>query len=149
MKEIERFEKLKEMGYTYDPETGEVTSHRGKIITGKNSNGYIFFGFRISGKIYTVYGHRFGYWIYHGVVPDVMDHISRIRTDNRISNLRSVSKQQNGFNRGAKGYTYNKLAKKYHAQIMLNQKNIHIGYYQTEAEARQSYLDFKKIYHII
>jgi hypothetical protein len=148
MKEIERFEKLKEMGYTYNPETGDITSHKGKIITGK-SKGYIMFSFGISGKIYTVYAHRFGYWIYHGVVPQVIDHINRIKTDNWISNLRNGTQQQNQWNRTAKGYHYRKDCKKYRAHIVLNNKLKNLGYYQTEAEARQAYLDAKKIYHII
>jgi hypothetical protein len=149
MKEIERFERLKDMGFTYDPETGEIRSHRGKIIEGKNSRGYIMFGFNISGKRYTVYAHRFGYWIYHGIVPEVIDHINRIKTDNRISNLRNGTQQQNTFNTSCRGYTYIKRYKKYKAQITLNNKNKNLGYYETEAEARQSYLDAKQKLHII
>jgi hypothetical protein len=150
MKEIERFERLKEMGFTYNPETGDITSHRGKIIKGKDSSGYIGITLYISRKIYCrVIGHRFCYWFYYGIVPDVIDHINRVRDDNRICNLRNGTQQKNMFNMDCKGYTYDKRLKKYRAHIVLNNKTKYLGYYQTEAEARQSYLDGKKIYHII
>jgi hypothetical protein len=137
------------MGYTYNPETGEITSHKGKIIDGKRA-GYIMLGFRIDEKIYNVMGHRFAYWFYYDVIADNIDHINRVRNDNRICNLRNVSKQQNNFNKtDTKGFYYNKLAKKYQAHIRLNNKLKNLGYYQTEAEARASYLAAKKIYHII
>jgi len=148
MKEIERFERLKEMGYTYDAVSGKITSHKGKIITGK-SRGYIMLCFTIKSKVYTINAHRFAYWFYYGELPNVIDHINRVKDDNRICNLRSVSKQQNQFNREGKGYTYNKDIKKYQAYITLNNKLKHLGCYEKETQARQAYLDAKKIYHII
>jgi hypothetical protein len=150
MKEIERFERLKEMSYTYDAETGDIFGIKGKVLKRKGKNGYIYLGFYIGDKSYNIYGHRFCYWFYHGVVPENIDHINRVRDDNRISNLRSVSKQQNHFNRtDTKGYYYNKPRGKYQAYIMLNQKHISLGCYETETEAHAVYLAAKKIYHII
>jgi len=43
----------------------------------------------------------------------------------------------------------NTAAKKYMASIKFNYKNIYLGLYNTEEEARQAYLDAKKVYHII
>lgn len=148
MREIEKFEKLKEMGYSYDPETGDLTNHKRKIITGKG-NGYLRFAFYLNNKQYNIYAHRFAWWFYYNELPNLIDHINRIRTDNRISNLRSVTNQKNMFNMDCKGYTYNKLRKKYQAQIMLNGNNLHLGLYKTESEAHAAYLAAKKIYHII
>ncbi len=39
MTEIERFEKLKERGYTYNPETGDLISGEGHKIERKNDTG--------------------------------------------------------------------------------------------------------------
>jgi hypothetical protein len=44
--------------------------------------------------------HRICYKLYHGIDPGhlVIDHINRIKTDNRIVNLRAVTHQVNGQN---------------------------------------------------
>lgn len=54
-------------------------------------NGYLCG--RISGKTY--YAHRIAWkWLY-GTEPPFLDHINHDRADNRINNLRAVSKQEN------------------------------------------------------
>ena len=77
-----------------------------------------------------------------------IDHINGIKHDNRRSNLRIVTVQENSHNmRSAKGYYWNKSFGKYKADITLNNKKIYLGLYNTEIEARTAYLDAKKIYH--
>jgi hypothetical protein len=76
-----------------------------------------------------------------------VDHINRIRTDNRVENLRVVTRQQNQFNTAAKGYYPHRG--KWQAKITLNHKTMTIGFFDTEEEAHQAYLDAKLIYHII
>ena len=74
--------------------------------------------------------------------------INGIKDDNRICNLRSVTNQQNCFNRtNAKGYTWNKRHSKWMSKIKVNSKTINLGYYNTEQEARNAYLAAKEIYH--
>jgi hypothetical protein len=71
-----------------------------------------------------------------------------MRDDNKIDNLRAVTHQQNQHNRTtAKGYT--KHGNKFMSQIRLDNKNIYLGLYNTEQEARQAYLDAKEKYHLI
>lgn len=48
--------------------------------------------------------------------------------------------------RRSKGYYFHKANKKYHVQIMVDRKKIHIGYFQTEEEAREAYLKATKEY---
>lgn len=43
--------------------------------------------------------HRIAWLIHYGEVPDVIDHINRRRTDNRIVNLRSVTRAENNRNK--------------------------------------------------
>jgi hypothetical protein len=81
----------------------------------------------------------------HGDV--VIDHINGVKTDNRVDNLRIVTQQKNCENRRSKGY--HKIGKKWRAQIKVNKKKHHLGYFDTEQEAYAAYLDAKAIHHII
>lgn len=63
----------------------------------KNEDGYI----RIWCKKHLRMKHRLIYWLYYNELPEEIDHINRIRDDNRISNLRSVDRTENN-----KGLTY-------------------------------------------
>jgi len=77
-----------------------------------------------------------------------IDHINGIRHDNRRSNLRIVTTQENRHNqRSAKGYYWNTRNRRYTAQIVLNKKQIYLGSYNTEDEARAAYLEAKQKYH--
>lgn len=72
-----------------------------------------------------------------------VDHINHNTMDNRKSNLRIVTNQQNCFNHkiasnntsGITGVTWNKVSKKWAAQIAYNQKVIPLGLYDTIEEA--------------
>jgi hypothetical protein len=139
-----------EKGYTYNPETGKIYGVQGKEIKRNNGKGYIKLCININKKnnIY-LFGHQFAwYWIYKQNV-EFIDHINGIKYDNRINNLRYVTKQQNSFNTNAKGYCWSKKSKKWVSYICINYKQIYLGLYNTEEEARQAYLNAKEKYHII
>jgi len=74
-----------------------------------------------------------------------IDHINRDRLDNRVENLRIVTRQQNAYNQDAKGCS--KQGNKWKAYIKKNQMYIYLGLFDTEEKARQAYLDAKAIYH--
>ena len=79
-----------------------------------------------------------------------IDHVNHIRNDNRVNNLRIVSHQQNTFNyKNTKGYSWDKQTNKWRSKICINGKNIHLGYFKTEEEARNAYLEGKAKYHTI
>ncbi len=110
---------------------------------------------KINGKM--IYRHRLLAYCFLGLEnvvgergrDDVIDHISGIPLDNSVANLRITTQQGNTQNTKAKGYYLDKRRNKYQASIILNRKNIYLGYYDTEEEAHQAYLDAKRIYHII
>ena len=95
------------------------------------------------------YAHNQDWNIHDSSINNFIDHIDGDKTNNDIRNLRVVTHQQNSFNTRAKGYSWNKQKKKWMAQINLNQKHIHLGYFVTEEEAHNAYLEAKKIYHIM
>jgi hypothetical protein len=79
-----------------------------------------------------------------------IDHQNGDRLFNAVSNLRIVNHQQNQWNqKKAKGYTWNKRDQAWQAQIRLNGKDIYLGYFDTEDEARSAYLAAKNVYHVI
>ena len=75
-----------------------------------------------------------------------IDHKFGKKLDNRKQNLRFATKSQNGMNRKAKGYHWDKNENKWHAEIMKNYKHINLGYFTDEQvaakiaeEAKQKY----------
>jgi hypothetical protein len=146
MKREEKCKYLIEKGYTYNPQTGEVKNPHGKILKNKNGLGYL----RINQPKLTLFQHQFAWYYIYGECVKTLDHINGIKDDNRICNLRSITQQQNTFNKkNVKGYTWDSRVKKWQSKIKLNYKQIHLGYFNNEDDARQSYINAKEKYHII
>jgi hypothetical protein len=76
-----------------------------------------------------------------------IDHINRLKSDNRVENLRIVTRQENCWNVKGKGYIWSDTHKKFVAHIKLNNKFINLGYYDNPIDARQSYVNGKLKYH--
>jgi len=119
-----------------------------KITVSKNNRRYA----RIKcGKEYSL--HRVAYYAhnqnwdmsFHN--KEEIDHIDRNSFNNHISNLRLVPHSVNQQNKNVKGYSWNKKCGKYYSSIKINNKSIHLGCFNTEEEAKQAYLDAKKLYH--
>jgi len=118
-----------------------------------NGNGYL--AIWIGNRLYKV--HRVIYKLYHPEwdIDDIsrenrIDHKNRNKKDNRIINLRNLTDQENQFNRkNTKGYSWHKQKKKWQAEICLNKKTIYLGSFEKEEDARNAYLDAKKVHHII
>ena len=83
-------------------------------------------------------------------INDVIDHINHDTLDNRRSNLRVVTNRINSQNRLQQykprtskyvGVSYDKINKKYRADITINNKRINLGRYTTEEEAASAYMN--------
>ena len=148
--------------YAYDPNTGlfvhKTTAKHVKIgsIAGcKSVYGYITL--KINGVGY--YAHRIAWYMYYSVEPDSsldIDHINGIRSDNRICNLRLVTRSQNTQNlKTAKtdknsrllGVHFMPRINKYVARIGLNGVRYYLGVYETKEHAYEVYLDAKRKLH--
>jgi hypothetical protein len=148
MTRTEKCEKLKEIGYTYDPITGKIYGKRGNEIKRKRK-GYIQINGTSFGCGY-VAGHHFGFYCIYGHTDfEQLDHINRNRMDNRIMNLRMVTNQQNQFNREPKGYYWHKVQNLYRAAIRVNGRLIDLGGFKTKEEATAKYYQEKSKYHTI
>lgn len=140
----------------YDPETGIFVwkvSRRKRlqgVKAGRISNkGYVQIS--IDDKRYSA--HRLAWLVYYGEFPNGwLDHINRNKSDNRISNLRIATNQQNQFNQGLpsnntsgfKGVVWNKNQGKWNAAMTLNGKRHHLGTFETKEEASAAYEKFAK-----
>jgi hypothetical protein len=121
--------------------------------TANNNNGYNNIG--IDNKM--IKRHRLIAFCFKGLnnikgerKNDDIDHIDGNTLNNSANNLRIVSNQQNCFNRTkAKGYSLYKRNNKWRSHIVLNGKKIHLGLFKNENDAREAYLNAKRIYHII
>ena len=144
----------------YDIETNEIWGQnysfkdkRWEVKSGSRNGGYLCMS--IGNKLYLY--HRIIYKFYNPTWDidncsnnNSIDHINGTTTDNCITNLRNVTHQQNQWNQTkAKGYYRDKSKKKWVAQIKLNRKKIHLGYFDLEEDARNAYLEAKKVHHII
>jgi hypothetical protein len=152
MTKLEKIQYLIKKGFTADLTTGKVCNKFGKEIISTNSVGYRIICFRHNDKINKLYHHHFVWYLATGELvekPFVIDHINRNSLDNSFINLRKITTQQNLHNTDAKGYSYHKNTKKWQATISVNYKSKCLGYFNTEAEAREAYLQAKKIHHKI
>jgi hypothetical protein len=151
MKKITQAE-LKEI-LNYDSETGVFTwkvdrggrYKKGMVAGGIDKEGYVVI--RVLGVSYPA--HRLAWLYIHGKYPDnILDHINRDRKDNRLSNLRDVTKAENNTNQsltkrntsGCKGVSHRGKYSKWHARITLKGYTIFLGSYNTKEEAESAYL---------
>lgn len=97
-------------------------------------------------KLY--FTHRVIWLWHHGSWPEgEIDHIDRNLMNNRIDNLRDVSRSENKHNRGLQrnnssgylGVSWNKQREKYQAHIKVNSKKIFLGRFDTTEEAYLAY----------
>ena len=145
----EKCKYAKESGYTYNCLTGKIYGIKRKEIT-RRHKGYIAINLRIGEKNENLFAHQYAWWLCFNEVVNELDHINGIRDDNRIINLRSVTRSQNQWNRKtAKGYCFNKAMNKWKSTIYINSKGKHLGYFNTENEAKNAYLQAKEKFHVI
>lgn len=150
MTRLERCEYLKSIGYVYDSEIGEVFKYGKKMGSIDKRVRRKILTFKINKKIFKLSTHHFAWYsIYGNVNFEQLDHIDRNQSNNKISNLRVVTNQQNQMNKNSRGYYFMKKRKKYRVYIHVDGKNFHGGYFENEEDARKRYLELKEIYHKI
>lgn len=135
----------------YNPETGvfvwKVSTSKkikpGDIAGSESPSGYITI--RLNHKYYLA--HRLAWFYVNGEFPGIIDHIDRVKNNNRINNLRESTAQQNQANRtktksnktGYKGVSFISKVNKYRADIKINKKCYYLGLFNTLEEAAEAY----------
>lgn len=152
-----RQERLKEL-FSYSENTGRLTRlvSRGPAKFGTEAGCLNHDGYRrikIDGALY--FAHRLAWLYVTGNWPEFdIDHINGLRDDNRIVNLRDVSKSTNKQNTrshradnslGVLGVT--KVGRSYRAVIWTDGKQRHIGCFLTPEIASAAYIAAKREQH--
>jgi len=131
----------------YDPDSGIFTWRvsRGRARAGSpagciESNGYL--RIQIDARQYSA--HRIAWLMTHGEFPpDEIDHIDGDRLNNRISNLRAVTRLENLRNQarqknntsGVTGVVWRKDRAKWQSSIKVNWRRKHLGYFDSFDDA--------------
>lgn len=145
MTEQEILEYMREY-FRYDKENGKLfwKKKRSNIVVGNEVGGYDKEGYRIIKICSRPYRtHRVIWLLETGSWPKYIDHKNGIKDDNRLHNLRSVSKQENNRNRkrgknnssGVVGVYWHTVTSKWAAQIAVSGKLVHLGLFELFDEA--------------
>ncbi|MGO6755895.1 HNH endonuclease [Rhizobium ruizarguesonis] len=141
--------------FAYDPLTGVLST---KINRGQAKAGFIHRSQNTSGRIIvTIYGktylaHRIVWFMMTGAWPEnEIDHEDTDYLNNRWSNLREATNQQNAANRnvfmrsktGVKGV--HNVGKRFKVTITFHGEQLHLGYYDTVEEGAEAYNEAAEI----
>lgn len=137
--------------FNYDPDTGIFTRLKRtspnampRMVAGTtNAGGYI--QININGCLY--YAHRLAWLYMNGSWPDKkIDHVNRVRSDNRFCNLRKSSDSQNSINQnlthgvsGYRGVSFCKRRNYWYARIRMNKKASYLGAFSRPEHAAAAY----------
>lgn len=146
--------------FAYEPETGVFTRANnpgrrwkpGQICGATGANGYVYLSLR--GMRFL--SHRAAWLMVIGEVPaNDIDHINGDRSDNRIDNLRILSRSKNCSNNAeihhatgrSVGGFFNIQAGKWQARIRIDGRSKHLGFFESQGEANAAYRLAKAIHH--
>ena len=158
MKEAVTCDRLKEL-LRYDPETGVfvwLKNPRHRAIREGNVAGSLCKGRLQIGIDQRFYRASRLAWLYvHGEWPKhEIDHINGDKSDNRIANLRDVSRlvnQQNirkALRHNATGILgASRINRRFRAKLTTDGVSQHLGYFDTPEEAHTAYVEAKRRLH--
>lgn len=126
------FQALRE-AFDYDRETGVITrKSNGKPFGSVNSRGYLI---GLAGGT-TVAAHRLAFALVEGRWPVGVDHVNRIKTDNRWGNLREAGVALNQLNlTPSKGGVRVERSGRFTARF----RGAHLGTFDTRKQAEAAY----------
>lgn len=139
----------------YDPRTGifvwkksHIKSLVGKIAGSLKSSGYI--DIKIKGQI--IRAHRLAWIHVYGHCDKKLDHKNRIKSDNRIDNLRETTPRDNSINTGIRSHNRSGVTgvcfarNRWRAQISIDGKQKYLGEFTSFSDAVNARKDAESLY---
>ena len=146
--DLNEYKQIEDSNYYINKE-GEVVNKYNKKIATRNCNNYVTFEYCNKEKKASMYIHRA---VAQTFLPNPenlpeVHHKDNNKSNNHLDNLEwttksmncrmSYKKKKSGLPRGV---SYNNVAKKYQAQISIDCRIKHLGYYDDVEKAHQAYL---------
>lgn len=144
----------------YNPETGIFTWAKRtskSVCIGEIAGNTSFYGYieiRLLGKLYKA--HRLAWLYVYGKLPSGdIDHINRIRNDNRIENIRDIPHSLNIINQklktnntsGIRGVSWDKSRNKWEVKLYINGKSKSLGRFDSLIDAKNKHTSvFNELY---
>lgn len=151
MKKVALNKRKPELGYFAiidDDDFERVNKFNWTVLIGNTGIKYAVYKPRYKSFIYL---HRF---VINAPKGTIVDHKNRNGLDNRKSNLRLCNYSENAINSkifrhntsGFKGVRWNKTRRKWEAQIMIKQKHIHLGRFDSIKNALNARKEAEQYY---
>lgn len=134
----------------------KVMHHNKQYLVGQEVGSIHKTGYRHvtwMGKIHKV--HRLIFLLEHGYLPKEIDHINGDRQDNRLENLREVTRSENQFNKamcsnntsGFRGVNWHKHSKSWVVRVCTKGKTKILGYFKDLELAGLVADEARNLYH--
>lgn len=152
-------------GYRVDP-FGGVWSNRSRngrgappryprrLRPGINSGGYPSVRITLDGRVVSYLVHRLIVLAFRGEIPYglTVDHVNRVRTDNRLGNLRLATQRQQTFNASIRPGSsrfigVHRACGRWRACVMADGQKHYAGYFEDEADAARARDAAARKYH--
>lgn len=146
--------------FEYHPDSGKLirkvqtnyNALKNSQVGYKKNTGYI--ALTINSEEYLV--HKIVWKMSYGTEPLFLDHINRIKSDNRLENLREVTPTENVLNVDDSRYYGTSLKRgvykhskdnKWRSAIQINKKRVNLGLFDTEEKASEAYQEARAKYY--
>ncbi|QZI86138.1 putative AP2/ERF domain-containing protein [Vibrio phage 15E36.1] len=117
----------------------------GDVAGTVNKQGYLVVRVSVSGSSKLLKVHRVLFYLYHGYLPKVIDHLDGNRLNNKEDNIVESTPRSNASNmkchRDGKLLGTTELTNgTWQSQIWWDERNVFLGAFETEEEAHTTYL---------